>query len=200
MKKLILAAMLLAVINAAPVHAGEWKVDDKHSQAVFTIEHIVGKVSGFFKEFHFPDKKMKSEISFDPQNPEQASLNLVINTWSIDTGIERRDKHLSTSDFFDCKKYPVITFKSEKVSKLEGGTFEAEGELTIKDVTQKVTVPFTFLGSEQHPTMDTQKAALEARFNLDRFDYNVGTGKFKELGLLGDDVCLTIYLEMFPKE
>jgi polyisoprenoid-binding protein YceI len=200
MKKVISAALLLVFFCAAPLSAGEWKVDDRHSQAVFTIEHIVGQVTGFFKEFHFPDKKMKSSISFDPEKPEQASFDLVINTWSIDTGIERRDKHLSTSDFFDCRKFPVITFKSDKVTILEDGTYEARGELTIKDVTKTVSVPFNFLGSEKHPTMDTRKGALEARFNLDRLEYNVGAGKFKELGLVGDNVCLTIYLEMFPKE
>jgi polyisoprenoid-binding protein YceI len=193
--------MLFAAFCTSPAMAGEWRIDDNHSQAVFTIEHIVGKVTGFFNSFRFGDRDMQSTVRFDPDSPENGACEIVINTWTIDTGIERRDKHLSTSDFFDCRNFPVIVFKSDDISRLDDGTYEAAGKLTIKDVTKSVVVPFTFLGSETHPdpNMKKNKGAIEARINLNRLDYNVGSGKFSKMGLVGEGVCLTVYLEMFAE-
>lgn len=199
MKRLLALAALAALLFSTTAHARNWRIDDNHSQAVFTIEHIAGKVTGFFNSFQFQDKHLKSSVLFDPDDPANASFDIVVNTWTIDSGIERRDKHLSTSDFFDCKNFPVIAFKSEKINRLEDGTLEAVGKLTIKDVTRTVSVPFSFLGSVPHPDpkIGADKGALEARLSLNRLDYHVGDGKFSKMGLLGEEVCLVIYLEMF---
>jgi polyisoprenoid-binding protein YceI len=189
---------MLALAAAAPVSAQQWKIDPHHSQLEFTIDHIAGKVKGFFNEFSFPDKKIESKVVFDPDKPEQASFDVVINTWSLDSGIQRRDKHLATSDFFDSRNFPVIRFTSEKVRKIAEDKYEAAGKLTIKDVSKTVTVPFSFIEPVKHPNpeMDTRVMALEARITISRLEYNVGDGKFFNMGLVGDTVCLVFHSEL----
>jgi len=201
MRTLLISTVIFALAWSTPASAQNWVIDDNHSQATFTIEHIVGKVCGFFKSFHLRDKGLESNVRFDPDNPLDASFNIVLNTWTIDTGIERRDKHLSTADFFDSVNHPHITFKSKRIERTDDGGYAAVGDLTIKDVTKEVAVPFKFLGQAPHPmpAVNASVGAIEASLGINRLDYNVGDGKFHEMGLVGDEVRLTVYLEMFSR-
>ncbi len=200
-----LVGFMLAIClfsSPAPARGQSWEIDPDHSQAVFTIEHVVGYVSGFFNEFNFRDKNLESTIVFDPENPGEAAIDVVINTWSLQSGVQRRDKHLATREFFDSLTYPVIRFTSKEVDKKGENRFEARGELTIKDVTRTVSVPFTYLGSEPNPAPgdDRLKGGIRGTITVNRMDYHVGPGKFLQIGLLGDEVRMDVYLELFEKK
>ncbi|HFE65562.1 MAG TPA: polyisoprenoid-binding protein, partial [Caldithrix sp.] len=78
---------------------------------------------------------------FDENNLDASSLTATIQVASINTGNEKRDTHLRSPDFFDARKYPVITFVSNKIEKAADG-YLAHGPLTMKGITREITIPF----------------------------------------------------------
>ena len=75
-----------------------------------------------------------------------------------------------------------------------------EGNLTIKGKTNKVAVPFTYFGTRENPLKKGQMAAgFETRFTVDRLEYQVGPGKFFEMGVIGRNVDILITLEVLKE-
>jgi polyisoprenoid-binding protein YceI len=95
----------------------------------------------------------------------------VIKTASVNTDNATRDKHLNTPDFFDTAKYPEIKFQSTSIRKVGGDKYVAVGNLTIKDVTKQVEIPFTLAagrGAKGEPRL-----GVEGTLGINRFDYHV---------------------------
>lgn len=112
------------------------------------------------------------EVFFDVSQLQNASFDICIDASSVNTGNDKRDKHLRNEDYFHVEKYPTICFKSESVEEVEAG-FLAKGKLTMMDVTREVEIPFSYENGE-----------LSGELNISRYDYNlandVGTGKVSE--------------------
>ena len=116
---------------------------------------------------------------------------------SINTNIRKRDDHLRSDEFFAVKEYPTMTFKTEKIRQVDGNRFEVEGKLTVKDITKKIVVPLTYFGMKENPLKPKQLVAgFEAKFTIDRLQYDVGPGKYYEMGVIGKDADVTITLEV----
>jgi polyisoprenoid-binding protein YceI len=116
---------------------------------------------------------------------------------SINTNIRKRDDHLRSDEFFAVKEYPTMTFQTEKIRQVDGNRFEAEGKLTVRDITKKIVVPFTYFGMKENPLKPKQLVAgFEAKFTIDRLQYDLGPGKYYEMGVIGKDVDVTITLEV----
>jgi len=129
------------------------------------------------------------------------SVEFSVKVASVNTRITKRDNHLRSEDFFDADQYPRMTFKSSKVEHREGDRFVAEGELTIKSVSKEVAIPFTYLGMRDNPLQEGQKVAgFEAEFSLDRLVYDVGTGKFAEMGVVEREVNVLVTLELLKDQ
>jgi polyisoprenoid-binding protein YceI len=129
------------------------------SKANFSINGMFGACNGTL-DF------TSSNLSFDPNNPAAASMEVVLSIASINTNSSKRDKHLKTDDFFDEAKYPAISFKSTSIQKADNG-YAVTGNLKIKEVTKTVTIPFTFV-----PT--GKIATFKGDFTINRMDYKVG--------------------------
>jgi polyisoprenoid-binding protein YceI len=183
-----LSLVLLAGMGQA--RADEWTFDPVHSGIYFDIKHVYSTTRGQFEEF-------SGTISIDPETHVVKAWNMEVVVKSIDTDNQQRDNHLRGADFFDEGKHPRMTFASSKVTHITGDRYEITGNLTIKDVTRKVTVPFTFLGARDNPMNPKQVlAGYEAVFTIDRLAYHVGTGKFYEMGVVGKDVNITLTFEV----
>jgi polyisoprenoid-binding protein YceI len=182
---LSLALLLPALAAADPV---VYKVDSDHSGVSFTIRHFVSNVPGRFKDFD-------GAIKYDAQNPAASSVSFTIQAASIDTDNGDRDNHLKGPDFFDVAKFPTLTFSSTSVKAVDADTLEVTGELTIKGVTKKVTVPVELLGSVKTPR--GEKAGFETSFKLDRKEYGITWNRALDTGgaILGDDVKINISIE-----
>ena len=182
---LSLALLLPALAVADPI---VYKVDSDHSGVSFTIRHFVSNVPGRFKDFD-------GVIKYDPQNPAASSVNFTIQAASIDTDNADRDNHLKGPDFFDVAKFPTLTFSSTAVKAVDADTLEVTGELTMKGVTKKVTVPVDVLGSVKTPR--GEKAGFETAFKLDRKEYGITWNRALDNGgaILGDDVKINISVE-----
>lgn len=111
----------------------EWSLDPAHSTIGFVTKHLgFTKVNGHFKKF-------AGVVRADPKTAKITSLEATAETASIDTGIEKRDAHLRSDDFFNAEKYPQLKLVTKSI-KWNGNKFTAQVDLTIRDVTK--TVPF----------------------------------------------------------
>lgn len=197
MTKTMAAALALAVllIGAAPGQARTWTMDNYHSQAIFEIGHVTGKVMGYFNTFE--------GTVVDPDNPATGSIHISIDVASLSTGVEPRDKHLMTPDFFDVAKYPKITFDSTRIVDIGGGWFEAHGTLTIKDVSRPAVLPYQVFGTKAYPPVPQMECfdvqGIQAHYALDRLDFGVGDGKFAKMGIVDKAVAITINSELLAK-
>jgi len=131
---------------------------------------------------------LEGDINFDPADPGTASFNVSIDAATVNTGVEMRDGHLRKSEYFDIQNYPRIKFVSTRIAKgKKEGAYSVTGNLTIKDVTKEITIPFTVVPKEGG-------FQFTGEFKIDRRDYGVGGGSLT----LGDNV--NIMLSVFAKK
>lgn len=182
---LSLALLLPALASADPV---VYKVDPDHSGVGFTIRHFVSNITGRFQDFD-------GVVKYDKANPAASSVSFTVQAKSIDTANGDRDNHLRSPDFFDAEKFPTWTFTSTSVKAVDADTLEVTGDMTIKGVTRKVTIPVDVLGSVKTPR--GEKAGFETSFKLDRKEYGITWNRALDTGgaILGDDVKVTISVE-----
>jgi polyisoprenoid-binding protein YceI len=167
-----------------------WSFDPPHCSIIFFVKHILAKVPGSFDVY-------SGTVRFDPSNPEAGSIDVSVDMKSVNTGVQKRDEHLRSPDFFDVAKYPAMWFVSQKIVKKGDNQYVAEGDLTIKDVTKRIELPFTFLGTKPSPLeKGKQVAGFEAKFSINMLDYHVGDGKFQQMGALGETVDIVLNMEM----
>lgn len=168
----------------------QWNIDNAHSAADFVVRHMmVTNVRGTFGE-------LSGIINFDPANPAQASVEATINVASISTGVEDRDNHLRSPDFFDVENYSNIIFKSTSTEVTGENSAKIIGDLTIRDVTKNVTLNVEFLGQTPSPFGDT-RAGFEANVKINREDFGLTWNQALEAGgvLVGKDVKINLDIQ-----
>jgi polyisoprenoid-binding protein YceI len=179
-----------AKVAYAPVPGGEYNIDPAHSIIGFSIRHLeIAWVEGRFKDF-------KGAIHFDDKDVTKSSVEFTAKVESIDTGVEPRNKHLRTADFFDVEKFPEMSFKSTRVERKGKDGYVLHGDLTLKGVTKQVALPFTVTGAIKDPWGNT-RFGVQAETKLDRRDYGITWGKALENGGLdvGNEVTIELQLE-----
>ncbi len=179
-----------AKVSYAAVPGGDYNIDLAHSIIGFSIRHLeIAWVEGRFKDF-------KGAIHFDEKDVTKSSVEFTAKVESIDTGVEQRNAHLRTADFFDIAKYPEMTFKSTRVERKGKDGYVLHGDLTLKGVTKQVALPFTVTGAIKDPWGNT-RFGVSAQTKLDRRDYGITWGKALENGGLdvGNEVTIDLQLE-----
>jgi polyisoprenoid-binding protein YceI len=185
---LMLSMFLFA--TAALAAPEKWDIDKAHSNIYFDVKHTYSTVRGMFDDF-------SGTLLMDPDHPSASSVEFTVNVASINTHIPQRDDHLRSDDFFAAEKFPKMTFKSTAVKSVSGNQFLIEGDLTIKETTQRIAVPFTYFGMQENPMKKGQMVAgFEAEFTINRLHYGVGSGKFADMGVVGRDVRIIVTLEV----
>ena len=177
-------------INYAAIPAGEYKIDPAHSVIGFAIRHYeISWVRGRFKDF-------TGTIRYDDSDVTKSSVEFGAKIESIDTGVEPRNAHLKTADFFDAAKYPELTFKSSRVERKGKDQYVVSGDFTLKGVTKQISFPFTIVGAIKDPRGNT-RIGIAAETKLDRRDYGITWGKTMENGGLdvGHEVTVELQLE-----
>ena len=190
MKRIILIVLSLILLGQTQLMAYEWKADPVHTGILFEIKHVYSSVRGHFSNF-------TGDVFFDPDNLEKSKCDFIVKVDSINTNNGKRDKHLRSDDFFAASKYPVMTFKSSRVSHAGGNKYTLEGKMTIKDVTKDMVLEIIYWGQKENPLKKNQMVAgFDTRFKINRLDYQVGDGKFYKMGVVGKDVDILITLEV----
>jgi len=165
-----------------------FQFDKNHTLVGFRIRHFVSKVEGRFKDF-------EGAITLDRQNPSASKVELTIQTASVDTAVENRDKDLRSPNFFDVEKFPTITFKSTRIEAKGADTYEVTGDLTMKGVTKPVTLTVKSGGFIK--LKGAEKAGFDVTGKLDRTQFGVTWNRALEGGgtMLSDDVDINIQVE-----
>lgn len=168
---------------------GTFAIDTTHARAGFVARHLmVSKVRGGFSG-------VTGEITV-AEDPTASSVTATIDTASIDTGTPDRDAHLRSADFLDVEKYPALTFRSKRVTDVEGGSFTLVGDLTIKDVTREVELQVDYEGVVVNP-WGKEVIGFTARAEIDREDFGMTWNVALETGgvLVGKKVTIEIEAE-----
>lgn len=173
MKRAILFSVLLAAANPDAVRAADtYKIDPAHSTVGFSVTHmVINTIHGKFKEFD-------GSVVVDNNSVQEAQGT--IQAKSIDTGIDRRDNHLRSPDFFDATKYPTITFQSKRAEKKDGQTVLI-GDFTMHGVTKELALPVTLKGPIKDP-WGNSRIGLEGKAKLNRQDYGLKYNQALETG------------------
>jgi polyisoprenoid-binding protein YceI len=176
----------------SPVRAADFNIDPSHSSVSFRIKHVIGKVTGHFDKF-------SGSFSYDAGKPQTWSAMSVIEAASINTGIEKRDNHLRTPDFFDAQKFPTLAFKSTGITDVQGDKAKLHGELTMHGVTKPVVLDLDIAGAVKDPMGKGMRAGATATGHVNRLDYGVGPATGPLAGMVGADVEITIEIEGVSK-
>jgi polyisoprenoid-binding protein YceI len=171
----------------------QYRIDPGHSLVGFNIRHFFSRTSGRFKDF-------QGTIQYDPKNLAASSVDVTIQTKSLDTANERRDGDLRGSSFFSVDTFPTMTFKSTKVVPGQGDKFQIMGDLTMRGVTKPVTLDATLVGAGEvamNGRPPRKMAGFEANTKIDRKDFGIVWNRTLDQGgtMLGDDVNITLQIE-----
>ena len=163
--------------------ATTWKIDPMHSTAEFAVKHMM-----------FTTVKGRlaidgGDIIFDDQNPANSSVESTLQVHTINTGVDQRDAHLKSPDFFHADEHPTITFKSTKVEKKGENHLHVHGDLTIHGVTKPVVLDTTFNGQGTNPYGQTV-GGFTAETQINRKDFGLTYNAALETGgvLVSDHV------------
>ena len=179
MKNFLLTLTLVSYIfTSHSVNAQEWKPTT--AAVTFKIKHALGA---------YADGKfggLAATVNFNPNDLGNSSIIATVKTETFDTDNSIRDKELKGDEYFDVAKYPKITMKSTSITKGSGanayvGTFN----LTIKDKTKSIKVPFTF-------TENGNTGTFQGQFTIDRTEFGVG----EESRLLSNEAKVSIKLNV----
>lgn len=161
-----------------------WTLDKGHSKVGFTVSHhMISEVDGVFKTYDAKFTASKEDFS-------DAVFEMSADIASLNTENEARDKHLKSADIFDAEKFPKLTFKSTSFTKVMGNKWKITGNLTIKDVTQSVSLDLWLGGPEKNDRAKRFEVGIKALGKLSRNAF--GVGKNLPTMMVGDDVELRV--------
>ena len=154
---------------------GDYVLDVTHTRIGFSARHaIVTTVRGQFAEF-------EGTAHVDTANPSASSAKVDIRAASITTGQADRDAHLRSADFFDVETFPELTFVATGVARVDAATWTVTGDLTIKGVTNPVSIDFESTGSARDP-FGNLRVGFEGSTTINRRDWGLTWNAALETG------------------
>lgn len=169
MKKTLLAVGLAAsMIASFGASAADYVIDSKgaHASISFKVSHLgYSFIKGRFNKFD-------GEFSFDPKNINASSVEVNVDTTSLDSNHAERDKHIRSADFIDAAKFSTATFKSTKFVDKGDGKMDVIGDLTLHGHTKSITIDAQFIGAGQDP-WGGERAGFEGSTRLELKDFDI---------------------------
>ena len=175
MKRIIAPVILLLLVANA---FAQVKTTITKSNITFEIKNLGIKTSGTIGG-------LQADIQFDPAHLNTASIEATADVKTVNTNNDSRDEHLRTDEFFDVARFPKITIKSVSFKHKSGDKYEGQFNLTLKDKTKLIDLPFTY-------TENGAAVSIKGSFKLNRLDFGVGGSSL----VLSDDVVVNIEVEI----
>ena len=169
-----LAAILLFAAN--PSFAQNWQMMADQSNLGFTVTQMGSPIDGSFNSFD-------TEIRFDPAALDQASVRVIIDTASVDTGYGERDDAIRGKEWFDSENHPQAVFQSSGFAE-EGDGYLVTGNLTIRDIAREIEMPVQI-------GIDGEQAVAQGEITIDRSDFSIGTGQWTSGATIGKEVTIS---------
>ena len=189
------AAAAKPVTKSDPTAVEDYVIDGAHSKVGFEVSHlVVSSVEGSFKKFE-GTFAVSDTLSKDAKGYKAA---VTVDTDTVDTGIEKRDGHLKSADFFDAKTFPKMTFVSTSVEVAGDKKLKLKGDLTIKNKTKPVVFDVVYKGTVN--AYDKKRAAFKATTDISRKDFGLTWNDVVEAGpVVGDTVTIALTIEGIRK-
>jgi polyisoprenoid-binding protein YceI len=175
-------------MSTATATTTKWAIDPTHSEVSFKVKHLViSTVTGYFKSF-------EGTVDTESEDFDGANISFSADIASIFTNQSDRDNHLKSADFFDAEKFPKMSFSGI----LKGSALE--GELTIKDITKKVTLDVDFGGIVEDPYGQT-KAGFEIEGKVSRKEFGLMWNAVTEAGsvVVSDQVRILVNAQVIKQ-
>ena len=177
MKKLI-GFIFLLISFSAIADVPVWKIVPKDSSITFIATQNDAPILGEFKSF-------TGNIQFDPNQLDASHVNIEVDMISVSTSYQTVADTLKTADWFDVKDFPKAVFKATSFKKMSGNSYQANGTLTIRNITLPVTLTFSL------DEFSDKKAHAKGTVTLKRTAFGVGQGEWKETKEVKDDVLVS---------
>jgi polyisoprenoid-binding protein YceI len=171
-----------------------YDVDPAHTSIGFAGKHLmVTTVRGRFKEY-------SGQVETEDDDATTAVATLTVKPVSLDTGVEQRDQHLRSADFFDVERHPEMTYVSTKVERVGRNRYRVSGDLTIKGQTRPVTLDAEVEERFTDP-WGNERIGVTASGKLNRRDWGLTWNQVLEAGrlLVGDQIKLEIETALVRK-
>lgn len=178
-----------AAADVSGVPSGEYELDDHHGYISFTYSHLG------FSTPHVGFSDFNVELDLDNGSPENSSVNVVINTASIDSRVDEFDGHLRGADFFNTEQFPEATFTSSAIKATGESTYDVLGDLTIKGVTKPVTLAVNINRAAMHPMRNVPTVGLSGETTINRSEFDLG----RFVPNVGDEVTISVTAELLKK-
>ncbi len=178
----------IAAISQLAGAADTYNLDTAHSMIIFRAKHMgVSYNYGRFNEF-------SGKITVDENDASKNTVELEVKAASVDTGNEKRDQHLRSPDFLDAKQFPVLTFKSTDVKKVDEETLEIIGDLELHGVKKSVTITVEITGKAEGRQGESL-IGFESTFTIKRSEFGMNYG----MGAVSDEIRVTVSVEAVRK-
>lgn len=167
----------------------KWIVDPENSSVSFVCKHVLSNVRGMFQQ-------PSGRITLDEATPANSQIEATVDARSITTGVDERDTHLKSAEFFDVNKYPTISFASSSVTKASATTYSVTGMLSMHGVSKPVTLAVTASPAFLHA--GGIRRGIEATTSVNRKDFGL-VWEFPGEGpgvVVGDNIKITIDAEL----
>ncbi len=173
-----LTAILMATASAAG--ATTWRAVPAKSEIAFEATQLGAAFTGRFDAF-------EADIRFDPEDLDDARAAVLVMIASVSTGNGDRDAQILGPDWFDSDAHPVARFETTAIRR-DGDGYVARAQLTLRDVTRDVELPFAL-------AIDDRYAVMTAELSINRTDFGIGRGQWVDTAVVGDRVTIRIRLE-----
>ena len=159
-----------------------WQVNDRDSFIKFSVAIEGSPVEGEFTKF-------SADILFDRKNLDQARVNLTIDLDHMEASYSDVAENLKKKDWFDIARFPKARFVSRDFKHLEGDDYQVRGDLTLRDVTRSEILYFTLV------EYGGQAAQIKGRMTVNRLDYGVGQGGWRDISTVAGQVFLEVFVK-----
>ena len=181
-------SLLFLFLGAATASAASttYTVDPDHTHPSFEVDHF-GGLSTWRGTF----KKTSGTVTIDTE-AKTGTVNVIIDTATIDFAHDKLNEHVSGPEMLDVAKYPSAQYKGKFVAFANGAPRTISGELTLHGVTKSVTLTINSFKCFEHPMLKKQVCGADASGSFNRADFGVNYGQqygFKQ------DVLLRIQVE-----
>jgi polyisoprenoid-binding protein YceI len=178
------ALTALTLLEVGSAWAGNWEIVAERSRLGFTATFQGAEFEG---EFH----RYEADLTFDPADLEHSRFEVTVDVTSADTGSSDLNEGMALPEWFDFKRHARAAFVTSAIRRVGDSRYEALGALTIKGVRREVSLPFTWVRSGNHAT-------IEGKTMLRRTDFNLGEGEWASDDALGLDVQVWARLSLRP--
>lgn len=152
------------------VATSTWQINTTGSRLEFAVKQRILGILGMTVRGRFVD--VQGTVTIDERVPENSSVEAVIRSASIDTGISGRDRHLRSADFFDVERYPQISFQSRSVEPIDAtaGRYRVIGSLTVKGISREVVLE---LSADPEQNVNQRDLHFVATTTVSRRDFGL---------------------------